>query len=76
MPHYLLRRGTEVEVARRAVTSRYPDLMVLTDDLLARLDGTMRSLITLDMPAPALVVEVVSPGEANHARDYNTKRLE
>lgn len=49
---------------------------MLTEDLLASLEGATRSVIMLDMPAPALVVEIVSPGEANHQRDYVTKRLE
>ena len=38
----------------------------------------MRSLgqaaITLDMAPPRLVVEVVSPGQENHRRDYREKR--
>ncbi|MGL5793923.1 MAG: Uma2 family endonuclease [Waterburya sp.] len=35
-----------------------------------------RSTITIDMLPPALVVEVVSPGKANHDRDYRYKRSE
>ncbi|MEH2383058.1 MAG: Uma2 family endonuclease [Nostoc sp.] len=38
--------------------------------------GSSRSLITRDMPPPALVVEVVSPGTENRSRDYRYKRTE
>lgn len=76
IPYYLLRRGTEIVVSSRTVTSRYPDLIVLTEALLASLERAIRSVITLDMPAPVLVVEIVSPGETNHERDYVAKRLE
>jgi Uma2 family endonuclease len=37
---------------------------------------TKRSTILLDMPSPALVVEVVSPGTENENRDYRYKRSE
>jgi Uma2 family endonuclease len=40
------------------------------------LTGNHRSTITEDMPAPLLVVEVVSPGKANEDRDYRYKRSE
>lgn len=76
IPYYLLRRGTELVVSSRTITSRYPDLMVLTGTLLASLEGATRSIVTLDMPAPALVVEMVSPGETNRERDYGEKRSE
>ncbi|MGB5972182.1 MAG: Uma2 family endonuclease, partial [Nodosilinea sp.] len=35
-----------------------------------------RATITRDMPPPALVVEVVSPGQANRERDYRYKHTE
>ena len=38
--------------------------------------GGRRATITNDMPSPALVVEVVSPGKANEDRDYRYKRSE
>ncbi len=80
-PYYLLHRGTEIAVSSAEVTSRYPDLLVLTEEGLAALlaQSQSRSLIRLDMPAPALVVEVVSPGEPgepNYDRDYIDKRKE
>jgi len=57
-------------------TTRVPDLVILTEELAKALKGATRSTITLDMPPPALVVEVVSPGKANEDRDYRYKRSE
>ncbi|MEA5451695.1 Uma2 family endonuclease [Leptolyngbya sp. CCNP1308] len=71
--HWLRRMDTEIVVSGRV---RYPDLLVLGEDLAALLEDTDRSTITEDMPAPLLVVEVVSPGKANEARDYRYKRSE
>jgi Uma2 family endonuclease len=79
VPYYLLRRGTEVQVVSSSVTCREPDLVVLTEATLAAMQRDKRSIITLDMPPPALVVEVVSPGaEAsdNYQRDYIDKPKE
>jgi Uma2 family endonuclease len=72
----LLRRGTEVVVTGSRATSRVPDLMVLTEELATALAGTRRSIILSDMPPPALVIEVVSPGKENQDRDYRYKRSE
>lgn len=75
-PYYLLHRGTEIAVSGKLVTSRYPDLMVLTEAGRAALLGQKRSLITPEMPAPALVIEIVSPGapsSSNYQRDYADK---
>jgi Uma2 family endonuclease len=38
------------------------------------LEGATRSTITLEMPPPQLVVEVVSPGTENIKRDYRYKK--
>jgi Uma2 family endonuclease len=79
VPHYLLRRGTEIRVSSSLVTSRYPDLMVVTEEIHQALKRDRRSLVALDMPAPRLVVEVVSPGEPgsnNYDRDYVEKSQE
>lgn len=72
----LLRRGTEIVVIGSHATSRVPDLMILTEESAAVLAGTTRSIILPDMPPPALVVEVVSPGKENEDRDYRYKRSE
>jgi Uma2 family endonuclease len=54
--------------------NRYPDLVVLRPehlDLMGR-----RLTITIDMPPPQLVMEVVSPGKSNRDRDYINKRAQ
>lgn len=54
---------------------RVPDLIILTQELFTAIEGR-RATIIQDMPSPALVVEVVSPGKANEDRDYRYKRSE
>ncbi|MBE9031923.1 Uma2 family endonuclease [filamentous cyanobacterium LEGE 11480] len=79
LPYSLLRRGTEIAVPGTNAETRYPDLMVLTEECRSALAGAKRSLITFEMPAPALVVEVVSNSEQDKAsrdRDYEDKRTE
>jgi Uma2 family endonuclease len=68
--------NTEVEVTGRRARCRIPDLLVHSEESLAVLTGARRATITRDMPPPALVVEVVSPGEANRTRDYRYKHTE
>ncbi|MFM7427733.1 MAG: Uma2 family endonuclease [Elainella sp.] len=63
--------GLELEV-RGEPRNRFPDLTILREEhipLLAR-----RNTVRLSMPAPLLVVEVVSPGEIQENRDYVAKR--
>jgi Uma2 family endonuclease len=69
-------KDTEVEVSGRQARCRIPDLLVHTEESAAALVGTKRATITRDMSPPALVIEVVSPGEANRIRDYRYKRTE
>lgn len=69
-------KDTEIVVSGSRATTRLPDLMVLTEELLEALQDASRGTITLDMPPPALVVEVVSPGKVNEDRDYRYKRSE
>jgi len=68
--------GTEIEVTGRRARCRLPDLLVHTEASKAALAGTRRATITRDMPPPALVIEVVSPGQKNRDRDYRYKRTE
>jgi Uma2 family endonuclease len=68
--------NTEVEVSGRRARCRIPDLLVHTEESLAAISGATRATITRDMPPPALVVEVVSPGEENRRRDYRYKHTE
>ncbi len=79
VPINLIARGTQIAVQSKTVTARNPDLMILTEELDQVLSRQSQSFITFDMPAPALVVEVVSPGEPgsqNYDRDYVEKRRE
>lgn len=69
-------KDIEIEVSGRRATCRLPDLVVHTQESKAALIGSSRNLITRDMPPPALVVEVVSPGIENRSRDYRYKRTE
>ncbi|MBD2465410.1 Uma2 family endonuclease [Oscillatoria sp. FACHB-1407] len=68
-------KDTEIVVIGHRARVRLPDLLVLTEDLLVALGGK-RATITPEMPPPALVVEVVSPGKTNEDRDYRYKRSE
>jgi len=54
--------------------NRYPDLVILRSE---HLDLMKRRLtLTLDMPPPRLIAEVVSPGKTNRDRDYIHKRAQ
>lgn len=75
-PFYLVAWNTEIEVMGRRAKCRLPDLLVHTEESLAALAGASRATITRDMPPPALVIEVVSPGAENRARDYRYKHTE
>lgn len=75
-PKLLRCKDTEIVVSGSRTTVRLPDLMVLTEELANILYDSRRSTITSDMPPPALVVEVVSPGKVNQDRDYRFKRSE
>jgi Uma2 family endonuclease len=76
-PFYLLaHKDLEIEVSGRRAKCRLPDLVVHSEGSKAALIGSTRNTITRDMPPPALVIEVVSPGAANRARDYRYKRTE
>jgi len=74
--HLLAHKDTEVEVTGQRATCRIPDLLVHTDASKAALSGTRRATLTHDMPPPALVIEIVSPGKENRDRDYRYKRTE
>ncbi len=65
---------TEIVVPSKTINIRVPDLVIFSEELVKATEGAKRSLITLDMPAPDLVVEVVSPNQAK--RDYEDKRSE
>ena len=54
------RNTVGVEVERSQKEERIPDVLVISDECDRLLEET-KSTVTLDMPAPILVVEVVSP---------------
>jgi Uma2 family endonuclease len=69
-------KDTEIEVVGRRATCRIPDLIVHSEESKAALSNRSRATILLEMPPPALVIEVVSPGNANRIRDYRYKHTE
>ncbi|NJK76567.1 MAG: Uma2 family endonuclease [Richelia sp. CSU_2_1] len=54
--------------------NRYPDLVIVQPEHI--LLTATRLTITLDMPPPQLIVEVVSPGRVGRERDYIRKRAQ
>lgn len=76
IPYQQVTNKAEIIISANRVTARVPDLIVLTPEGAAELAQYKRSTITLDMPPPLLVVEVVSPGKKNRDRDYRYKRSE
>ncbi|WP_349262869.1 Uma2 family endonuclease [Allocoleopsis sp.] len=76
IPPYRLTQKTEMVVSGVRATTRFPDLMVLSEELATALEGASRSTVMMDMPPPLLVVEVVSSGKESIDRDYRYKRSE
>ncbi|MBD1823767.1 Uma2 family endonuclease [Cyanobacteria bacterium FACHB-DQ100] len=70
-PRRIRVRGLELEV-RGNPRNRFPDLTILHEEHIEQLQR--RDTIRLSMRPPLLVIEIVSPGEANRARDYSDKR--
>jgi Uma2 family endonuclease len=73
LPQYLSMK-TEIVVSGARSTVRLPDLLILSEVGAQAISGSTRSTITLEMPPPRLVVEVVSPGTENIKRDYRYKK--
>jgi Uma2 family endonuclease len=69
-------KDTEVATSGKQVQARLPDLMIISEELADLLLASKRGTITLEMPPPELVIEVVSPGKMNQERDYRFKRSE
>lgn len=76
LPLQLIALGTELEVTGKRSSCRIPDLLLHTEESLAALPKDRRATITRDMPPPALVVEIVSPGQESRDRDYRYKHTE
>ena len=69
----------QIAVISSKATAREPDLTVHSEASAAAILTQKQALLRLDMPPPALVIEVVSPGEPgsdNYDRDYVEKRRE
>ncbi|NER06652.1 MAG: Uma2 family endonuclease [Okeania sp. SIO3C4] len=54
-------KDAEIQVASIKASFRIPDLMILSEAGEEALLGSSRNTITLEMPTPLLVIEVVSP---------------
>ena len=68
-----------IAVSSSKVTARDPDLMIHSEVSRDAMSQTAQSFLSAEMPAPMLVVEVVSPGEPgsdNYDRDYVDKPRE
>ncbi|NJL90360.1 MAG: Uma2 family endonuclease [Coleofasciculaceae cyanobacterium SM2_1_6] len=72
VPAYRLSMKTEIVTTGSRV--RVPDLVLFSEELATAMEGAKRSTVMPEMPPPLLVVEVVSPNQAN--RDYRYKRSE
>lgn len=73
---YLRMYMTEIVVMGGQVAIRVPDLLVLSEGSVTALRNLPRATLLLHMPAPELVIEVVSPDKRSMTRNYRQKRLE
>ncbi|MFZ4557164.1 MAG: Uma2 family endonuclease, partial [Pseudanabaena sp.] len=69
-------KDIEIVVSGSRAKIRRPDLAVLSEEGYLALAGQRSNTVTDYMPAPILVVEVVSPSQENRDRDYRHKRTE
>lgn len=78
IPYYRLAIGHQIAISSTKATARQPDLVVHTEaSATAILSGSR--LLMPEMPAPMLVVEVVSSSDTDpksRERDYTEKRVE
>jgi len=72
IPAYRLSMKTEIMTTGSRL--RVPDLVVFSEELAIVMKGAKRSTVMADMPAPLLVIEVVSLNQSS--RDYRYKRAE
>jgi Uma2 family endonuclease len=76
-PRLIVIHSLELQVpllSQEDPANRFPDLVILREEHLALMKR--RLTLTLDMPPPRLIAEVVSPGKSNHDRDYINKRAQ
>jgi Uma2 family endonuclease len=69
-------KDIEIVVSGSRAKIRRPDLAVLSEEGYLALAGQRSNTVTDYMPAPILVVEVVSPSQENRDHDYRHKRTE
>jgi Uma2 family endonuclease len=74
IPSQRLSMKTEIVTCGARATTRFPDVMILSEELETALSGARRSTVMPDMPPPLLVIEIVSPHQEK--RDYRYKRSE
>ena len=77
--YYCLATKHLIEVRGGDASSRYPDLVVHSEESFAAIQGRSEACVELTDPSPILVVEVVSPGaesSRNYKRDYQWKPRE
>jgi Uma2 family endonuclease len=74
IPSYRLSMKTEIVTTGSRV--RVPDLVLFSEELATEMEGAKRSTVMPEMPAPLLVVEIVSPTQQQNNRDYRHKRSE
>ncbi|MEM9212855.1 MAG: Uma2 family endonuclease [Cyanobacteria bacterium P01_F01_bin.150] len=74
-PRLTHRYNCEIEVPTfktQQPRNRFPDFVILQPEHIALTQK--RLTIRMEMPPPLFVMEVVSPGSSNRARDYKDKR--
>lgn len=79
IPYNRLGIKHQIAVSSREVSARAPDLTVHSEESAQAISSRKQALLPFEMPAPVLVVEVVSPGkpgQKNYDRDYVEKRSE
>lgn len=79
IPYNRLGIKHQIAVSSREVSAREPDLTVHSEESAQAISSRKQALLPFEMPAPVLVVEVVSPGkpgQKNYDRDYVEKRSE
>jgi Uma2 family endonuclease len=79
VPYYCLGIKQLIAVSSKKATARDPDLIVHSSASIQALAGQRQAFLEADMPAPLLVVEVVSNSDSDQKsrnRDYIEKRSE
>jgi Uma2 family endonuclease len=69
----------KIQVKSSFVSARDPDLIIHTESSALAIEGRQESILRLNDPNPAIVIEVVSPGNedfVNYQRDYEQKPAE